>query len=99
MLDELLTLLRIRGELYAIYSQHTGKPVEQIFKDAERDNYMSPEQAKEYRIIDTIMTKSAMKELGGGVRIPLTSAVQALNEKVNAEQEDSRANGAASPAR
>src|SRR5207249_5953183 len=59
-------MLRIRQDLYKIYSEHTGRPVEEIAKDAERDNYMSPDQAKEYRIIDTIMTKSAMKELGGG---------------------------------
>src|SRR5256714_1624562 len=59
-------MLRIREDLYKIYSEHTGKDVVQIAKDAERDNYMSPEQAKEYRLIDNIMTKSAMKELGHG---------------------------------
>jgi len=78
-------MLRIRADLYQIYSEHTGKSVEQIAKDAERDNYMSPEQAKEYHLIDNIMTKSAMKELGHGVQMPLTGAVQALNEKVDAE--------------
>ena len=77
-------MLRIRQDLYGIYSYHTGKSIEQIAKDAERDNYMSPEQAKDYHIIDNIMTKSAMKELGGGVMMPLTGAVQKLNENVDA---------------
>jgi ATP-dependent Clp protease protease subunit len=76
-------MLRIRGELYSIYSLHTGKPVEQIFKDAERDNYMNPQQAKEYRLIDNIMDKSQMRELGGGTQMPLTGAVNALSEKVD----------------
>jgi ATP-dependent Clp protease protease subunit len=89
-------MLRIRQDLYKIYSEHTGKDVEQIAKDAERDNYMSPEQAQEYHIIDNIMTKSAMKELGGGVRIPLVGAVEALNEKVDAAQDGKSPNSAPS---
>ena len=84
-------MLRIRGELYQIYSEHTGKPVEQIFKDAERDNYMSPEQAKEYKLIDNIMTKSQLKELGKGQQLPLTGAVNALNEKADAASRDNSA--------
>jgi ATP-dependent Clp protease protease subunit len=79
-------MLRIRDDLYGIYSYHTGKAIEQIAKDAERDNYMSPEQAKEYRLIDNIMSKSAMKELGHGVQLPLTGAVQKLGENVDAGQ-------------
>lgn len=78
-------MLRIRQDLYGIYSLHTGKDVEQIARDAERDNYMSPQQAKDYHLIDNIMDKSAMKALGGGTQLPLTSAVQALNEKVDQE--------------
>lgn len=76
-------MLRIREELYKIYEHHTGKPVEQIAKDAERDNYMSPEQAKAYNLIDNIMTKNQLKELGGGERMPLTAGVNKLNENVD----------------
>lgn len=78
-------MLRIRQDLYSIYSHHTGKSVEQIARDSERDNYMSPQQAKDYNLIDNIMSKSALRELGGGVQLPLTGAVQALNEKVDQE--------------
>ena len=76
-------MLRIRETLYKIYEYHTGKTYEQIAKDAERDNYMSPEQAKEYNLIDNVMTKSALKELGHGERISLTAAVNQIN--VNAD--------------
>jgi ATP-dependent Clp protease protease subunit len=67
-------MLRTRQELYQIYATHTGKNIEMIAKDSERDNYMTPQQAKEYNLIDTIMTHNEMKRitetklqsLGGG---------------------------------
>lgn len=49
-------MLRTRDKLYKIISKHSGKPVEQILKDAERDCYMSPEEAVEYGLIDKIIT-------------------------------------------
>lgn len=54
-------MLRIRDELYNIYSRHTGKSVEQITRDSDRDNYMDPYQAKDYSLIDSIMTKNEKK--------------------------------------
>jgi ATP-dependent Clp protease, protease subunit len=93
-------MLRIRQDLYGIYSFHTGLPIEQIARDSERDNYMSPEQAKEYHLIDNIMSKSAMKELGHGVQLPLTGAVQKLGENVDAgEAPPSPSSGSGSAAR
>ena len=56
-------MLRIRDELYSIYSHHTGKPIEEIAKDSERDNYMNPTQAQAYHLIDNIMTKNELKLL------------------------------------
>lgn len=55
-------MLRIRAELYAIYARHTGKPVEEIAKDSERDNYMTPTEAQAYKLIDNIMTKNEVKK-------------------------------------
>ena len=49
-------MLRIRDLLYKITAHHTGKSVEQIVKDADRDYYMSPEEALTYGIIDKIFT-------------------------------------------
>jgi ATP-dependent Clp protease protease subunit len=50
-------MLRTRDSLYEILSAHTGKTIEQIRKDSDRDYFMSPEEAKEYGIIDNILTR------------------------------------------
>jgi len=50
-------MVRTRNTIYQIISHHTGKSIEQIAKDAERDNYMSSEEAKEYGLIDLILSK------------------------------------------
>lgn len=48
--------LRIRSRLEEILAQHTGKTKEQVSKDTERDNFMSGEEAREYGIIDNVIT-------------------------------------------
>ena len=50
-------ILRTRYMLNKILSENTGKPIEQIEKDTDRDNFMTAEQALEYGIIDRIITK------------------------------------------
>jgi ATP-dependent Clp protease, protease subunit len=50
-------ILKIKERINKILAYHTGKPVEQIEKDAERDYFMSSEEAKEYGLIDEILTK------------------------------------------
>ena len=50
-------ILRTRDMLNKILSENTGKPIEQIEKDTDRDNFMTAEQALEYGIIDRIITK------------------------------------------
>ncbi len=50
-------ILRTRDMLNKILSEKTGKPIEQIEKDTDRDNFMTAEQALEYGIIDRIITK------------------------------------------
>ena len=50
-------ILRMREELNQILASHSKKPIEQIAKDTERDNFMSPEEAKEYGIIDKVLIK------------------------------------------
>jgi ATP-dependent Clp protease protease subunit len=59
-------ILRLREELNAILSQHTGQPVERISEDTERDRYMTPAQAKEYGLIDEVLSPSLLKEGKGG---------------------------------
>ena len=50
-------MLRTRDQLYNILAHHTGKSYEQIKKDSDRDNFMTPEEAKEYGLIDNILTR------------------------------------------
>mgnify|MGYP000764182436 FL=1 len=52
-------LVRIREKLNKFLSERTGKPLDVIEKDTERDNYMTAEEALEYGLIDGIMTKRA----------------------------------------
>jgi ATP-dependent Clp protease, protease subunit len=50
-------ILRARDTVNAIYAEHTGQPIERIARDTERDNFMSPEQAKEYGLIDDVLVR------------------------------------------
>lgn len=52
-------ILKIKARLNKILSENTGKPIEQIEIDTERDNYMSAEEALEYGLIDSIISKRA----------------------------------------
>lgn len=52
-------ILKTKKRLNEIISQHTGKSVEDVEKDTDRDNYMSAEQAKEYGLIDKVLAKRA----------------------------------------
>ena len=50
-------LIATRRTLAGIYETTTGKPVEQVLKDIERDFYMTSDEAKEYGIIDDVFRK------------------------------------------
>ena len=50
-------MVRTREKLNKILSEKTGKPLEQIELDTERDNFMTAQEALEYGIIDVIMDK------------------------------------------
>jgi len=50
---ELESLINLNHEIMA---KHTGQPVEKIVKDTERDYFMSPQEAKDYGIIDEVYT-------------------------------------------
>jgi ATP-dependent Clp protease, protease subunit len=54
-------ILKTREELNKILAFHTGKPIEQIAKDTDRDFYMSAEEAKAYGVVDDILTKQVME--------------------------------------
>lgn len=50
-------LLKTKDKLNNILAKNTGKPLKQIVKDTERDNFMSAEEALEYGLIDKIITE------------------------------------------
>lgn len=50
-------ILRMKEELNRILQHHTGQALERIQQDTDRDYFMTPEQAKEYGIIDEIITR------------------------------------------
>lgn len=56
-------MFKLKRRLEAIIAHHTGKPVEQVHKDADRDYYMSAEEAKEYGLVDEVV--KSRKEIPG----------------------------------
>ena len=52
-------VLILKEELYRIISKHTGQDYETIYKDSDRDFWMKSDKAKEYGMIDEILTRNA----------------------------------------
>ncbi|MDE2132777.1 MAG: ATP-dependent Clp endopeptidase proteolytic subunit ClpP [Betaproteobacteria bacterium] len=52
-------ILYLRRRLNEMMSLHTGQPIEVIEKDTDRDNFMSAEEAKQYGLIDRVLTTRA----------------------------------------
>ena len=50
-------ILRTREKLNKLLSEHTGKSIEEIARDTERDNYLTAEEALAYGLIDKVITK------------------------------------------
>ncbi|MCX8481099.1 MAG: ATP-dependent Clp protease proteolytic subunit [Sediminibacterium sp.] len=46
---------KLKQELYTVISEHTHNPIEKIFKDCERDYWMTAIEAKEYGIVDEVL--------------------------------------------
>lgn len=50
-------ILRLREELNGVLAHHTGQPIDVIAKDTDRDNFMSAQDAKDYGLIDEVLTR------------------------------------------
>ncbi len=50
-------ILKVKKELYTIISEHSGKPFDEVMKDSDRDYWMTSQEAKEYGMIDEILTR------------------------------------------
>jgi ATP-dependent Clp protease protease subunit len=53
---------KTKQELYSIISSHTGKPVEQVAIDCDRDFWMTAEESKEYGLVDEVLIKNPKKD-------------------------------------
>jgi ATP-dependent Clp protease, protease subunit len=58
-------IIRWRKVLNEILSSHTGKPVEQIEKDSDRDYYMTAQEAKAYGIVDHVFESPKQNSIKG----------------------------------
>ena len=58
-------MFKLKRRLESIIALHTGKPVEQVHNDADRDYYMSAQEAKEYGLVDEVV--KSRKEIPGAV--------------------------------
>lgn len=58
-------MFKLKRRLESIIALHTGKPVEQVHNDADRDYYMSAEEAKTYGLVDEVV--KSRKEIPGAV--------------------------------
>lgn len=54
-------ILRTKGNLNKIYAERTGQPLEKIERDTDRDYFMSALEAKEYGLIDEVITRNEQK--------------------------------------
>ena len=55
-------ILKVRAQLNEILAEHTGQSVDQIAKDTERDNFMDPQQAMKYGLIDKVFENRKIDE-------------------------------------
>jgi ATP-dependent Clp protease protease subunit len=53
---------KIKDELYTIISEHSGKPIEKVAADSDRDYWMRAFEAKEYGMIDEVLTRNSKRD-------------------------------------
>jgi ATP-dependent Clp protease protease subunit len=59
-------ILNLRKRMNRILADHTGRPIDEIARDTERDYYMSGDAAKEYGLIDRVVRDREANGKGGG---------------------------------
>jgi ATP-dependent Clp protease, protease subunit len=50
-------ILKTRDRIDQIYAHHTGRPIEEVHRDMERDHFFRPDEALEYGLIDRVIEK------------------------------------------
>ncbi len=54
--------LRLQDKMRQVISSHTGQPYEKVARDTDRDYFLSPEEAKDYGLIDDVVTSNTDQE-------------------------------------
>ncbi|HXD22310.1 MAG TPA: ATP-dependent Clp endopeptidase proteolytic subunit ClpP [Gemmatimonadaceae bacterium] len=60
-------ILYLRAQMNSLYAKHTGRPLEQIERDMERDFFMSADEAVKYGIIDSVITQPIAENAKGSL--------------------------------
>jgi ATP-dependent Clp protease, protease subunit len=63
-------ILELRRHIDAIYAHHTGQPLERVHDDMDRDRYFTAEQAREYGLIDRVISSHELTRLPTGFARP-----------------------------
>ncbi|HEY8742530.1 MAG TPA: ATP-dependent Clp protease proteolytic subunit [Chloroflexota bacterium] len=58
-------IIRLQNVVRGIFVQHTGQPLERIARDFDRDFWMNAQQAKEYGLVDEVLTSGELPALTG----------------------------------
>jgi ATP-dependent Clp protease protease subunit len=58
-------IIKSKRELNRILAKHTGQPIEQIEADSERDKFFAAEEAKNYGLVDEVLTETPKEAVGG----------------------------------
>ena len=61
-------ILRQRRELEEIYARHSGKPVDRLHEDMERDRFFTAEEAREYGLVDRVIASHELSKAPMGFR-------------------------------
>lgn len=56
-------IIKLKQELYTIISNHSGTEYDKVEKDSDRDHWMTAQEAKEYGMVDEVVSKNARKNL------------------------------------
>jgi ATP-dependent Clp protease protease subunit len=89
-------MIRMREQLYQIIAAHSGQDVDKIHRDADRDFWMSPQDAVDYGLIDRVLKsrKDISKDLPsipsttGDQRVMIESAIDGVPERVEGPRTD-----------
>ncbi len=59
-------ILSIKARLNAMLAEHTGRPLEQVERDVDRDYFMSAEDSREYGLVDTVLGSRPIESVKAG---------------------------------